>query len=84
MATGSGVSGPKEVIGVMEDIGVREVMGVSEVMGIIDVIWDIEFIWVMLGFMELEVIGLDVMGFVLIGEVMDDMLPMGGLEIPIG
>lgn len=90
MATGSGVSGPREVIGVMEDIGVREVMGVIEVigvievMGIIDVIGVMEVIWVMVGFMGLEVIGFEAMGFVVMEGVTDAMLPMEGLEFPIG
>lgn len=89
MATGSGVSGPKEVIGVMEVIGVSEVMGVMDVMGVIDVmgaieaIGVIEVIWVMVGFIGLEFIGFEAMGLVVI-VVIDAMLPMECLVFPIG
>lgn len=68
----------------MEDIWVREVMGVIEVMGIIDVIGVMEVIWEMVGLMGLEVIGFEAIGLVVIGGVIDDMLPMEGLELPIG
>lgn len=101
MATGSGVSGPKEVMWVMEDIGARDVigvievmgvmeaMGVMEVMGIIDVIGWFIVICVMVAFiglvvMGLEAMGLEVMGLGPIGAFIAAMLPMEGLELPIG
>lgn len=62
----------------------RDVMGVIEVMGVIDVIGVIEVIWVMVGFMGLEVMGFEAMGLVVIGGAIDDMLPIEGLELPIG
>lgn len=77
------VMGVMEVMGVIEVMGVKEVMGVIEVIGIIDVIGVMEVIWVMAGLMGLEVIGLEAMELV-IGGVIDDMLPMDGLELPMG
>lgn len=66
MATGSGVSGPKEVIGVMEVIGVREVMGVIEVIGVSEVMGVIEVIEVMTWLIGLALIGFEAMGLVVI------------------
>lgn len=70
-----------EVIGTMEVIWAWEVIGVMEVIGIIDVM---EVIWVMLEFMGLEAIWFEAMGLVVIGGVIDGMLPIEGLEFPIG
>lgn len=96
MATGSGVSGPKEVMGAMEDIGARDVIGVIEVMGVMEAIGVMEVmgiigaigwfivICVMVAFKGLEAMGLEVMGLGPIGAFIAAMLPMEGLELPIG
>lgn len=81
--------GARDVIGVIEVMGVMEAMGVMEVIGIMDVIGWFMVICVIVAFMGLEVIGLETMGLEVIGlgpngAFIEAMLPMEGLELPIG